>query len=176
MTGQPLFTDGTVTLRAVEPDDIDALLAWENDSREWASATTAAPFSRHNIEEYVLSYDADIFASRQLRLMIDTNAGDRAVGAVDLFDFDPVSRRAGIGIVIDRRFRRRGYAVAALAVLARYCRVRLGMHQLWAIVQAGNAPSRAMLAAAGYTTSGRLRSWIRNDKTYDDAYVCQRLL
>ena len=168
------LSDGTVTLRALEPADIDTVLEWENDTRMWTSATTAAPFSRRNIEEYVLTYDADIFSARQLRLMICVDGV--AVGAADLFDFDPVNRRAGIGVVVGEPFRRRGYAARALALLARYCRDRIGMHQLWAIVRADNASSRSMLAAAGYDTCGRLRSWLRHGTTYTDAYLYQLLL
>lgn len=173
-TDTPLLSDGNLVMRALEPGDIDIILEWENDTRLWTSATTAAPFSRRNIEDYVLTYDADIFSARQLRLMICVDGV--AVGAADIFDFDPVNRRAGIGLVIGEPFRRRGYGLRALALLARYCRERIGMHQLWAIVGADNAPSRAMLAGAGYEISGRLRSWLRSGTSYTDAYIYQLLL
>lgn len=174
MTSTPLLTDGTVTLRAVEPDDIDTILAWENDTREWTSATTAAPFSRRNIEEYVLTYDADIFAARQLRLMIDTAEG--TVGAADLFDFDPINRRAGIGVVTDRGSRRRGYASRAVEIMARYCAERIGIHQLWAVASVENTASRRLLEGTGFVAGGRLHSWLREGERYIDAYIYQRLL
>lgn len=173
-TDTPLLSDGTLSLRALEPGDIDTIFEWENDTRLWTSATTAAPFSRRNIEDYVLTYDADIFSAKQLRLMVCVDGV--TVGAADLFDFDPVNRRAGIGLVIGEPFRRRGYALRALALLSRYCRERIGMHQLWALVGADNAPSRAMLTAAGYEISGRMRSWLRTGTSYGDAYFYQLLL
>lgn len=169
-----LLSDGTVTLRAMEPADIDTILAWENDTREWTSATTAAPFSRRNIEDYVLTYDADPFSARQLRLMVESE--ERTVGAIDLFDFDPVNRRAGVGLVIDRRARGCGHAVRALALMSRYASCRLGIHQLWAVTAVENLPARGMLRKAGYTLSGTLRQWLRTPAGYADALFFQLLI
>ncbi len=174
MTSADLLSDGLVTLRPPEPYDIEIILGWENDTRAWTSATTAAPFSRRNIEEYVMTYDPDIFASRQLRLIVETEG--RAMGAIDLFDFDPVNRRAGLGIVIDAEARRRGLALRALTLMARYGRERIGLHQIWALVAADNDPSRALFARAGYAIAGRLRSWLRRGESYSDAYIYQLLL
>lgn len=169
-----LLTDGTVTLRPPEPYDIDTILRWENDTVAWTSATTAAPFTRRNIEDYVMSYDPDIFATRQLRLIIEHEGV--AVGAVDLFDFDPVNRRAGMGIVIDPTERRRGLAGRALTLLARYGASRIGLHQIWAMAAADNEASRRLLLSAGYVTAGRLRSWLRRGESYEDAFIYQQLL
>ncbi|MCM1029317.1 MAG: GNAT family N-acetyltransferase [Pseudoflavonifractor sp.] len=171
---QPLLSDGIVTLRAPEPTDIDAILAWENDTREWASAATAAPYSRRNIEDYVLTYDPDIFSARQMRFIIEVER--EAIGAIDLYDFDPINRRAGMGIVVDPRARRRGYALRAHSLMATYAATHVGIHQLWAIASAANTPSRRMLAAAGYATAGHLRSWLRCGESYTDAYIYQQLL
>lgn len=170
----PLLTDGNMTLRAVEPADIDIMLAWENDTADWPASDNTAPCSRHLLEQYVMSYNADIFAARQLKLIIDIDG--EAAGAVDLFDFDPVNRRAALGIVIDRAFRGRGLSVRALCLIVRYSSACLGLHQLWAITAADNHPSRRMLDAAGFTASGRLRSWLRRGSSYSDAYLYQLLL
>ena len=169
-----LLSDGIIQLRALEPSDIDTLLRWENDSRAWASSTTAAPFSRHIIEQYVLAYDTDVFASRQLRLMIVDHG--HTAGAIDLFEFDPVNRRAGIGIVIDPSMRGRGIATGAIALFARLCGERLGIHQLWAISAVSNTPARHMLETARFAIAGRLKSWIRQGSSYVDAYFYHLIL
>jgi len=66
-----LLTGPTLKLRAVEPADVDLLLEWENDTSIWNVSNTLTPFSRFEIEEYVLNAKRDIFSARQLRLMID---------------------------------------------------------------------------------------------------------
>lgn len=169
------LSDGIITLRPMEPEDVDAIVAWENDTRAWTDATAAAPFSRRVIEDYVMTYDPDIFAARQLRLIIDDGSGAPA-GAIDLFEFDPVNRRAGIGIVVDPSRRRRGMALRAINILAAFAADRLSLHQLWAIVGESNGASRALFDAAGFKASGRLRSWLRVGSSYADALFLQRLL
>ena len=36
-----------VRLRAVEPEDVEAMYRWENDPAVWRVSGTLAPFSRH---------------------------------------------------------------------------------------------------------------------------------
>jgi diamine N-acetyltransferase len=42
-----------VSLRALEPSDIDFLCEIENDTSAWKMSNTLAPFSRFQIEQYV---------------------------------------------------------------------------------------------------------------------------
>ncbi len=170
-----LLSNDSIVLRALEPGDLDSLYLWENDTRLWNVGCATAPFSRRQLEEYIACYDADVFAARQLRLVIEEKKTGRAVGTADLYDFDPVNLRAGIGILVDGSVRRMSYGYMAVALLERYCFMRLGMHQLWAVVPAGNEPCRRMFESLGYGICGRLRSWLRVGSRYEDAYVYQRL-
>lgn len=170
-----LLEDDTVALRALEPSDVDQLYAWENDTRLWRVGRTTAPYSRDMLRAYVEGYEADIYAARQLRLIVVEKATGLAVGAADLYEFDPVNLRAGVGILIDGSCQGRGYGRRAVELLGRYCGLRLGMHQLWAVVPADNAPCRSLFASLGYRVTGRLKSWIRDGQSYSDAYMYQRL-
>ncbi|MFR7464630.1 MAG: GNAT family N-acetyltransferase [Phocaeicola vulgatus] len=49
----------------------------------------------------------DLFADRQLRLMIE-NGNRQVVGIVDLCSFDPLHNRAEVGIMVDKSCRRQG--------------------------------------------------------------------
>ena len=61
----------TLRLRALEPGDVDTLYLWENSPDMWEYGFFIAPYSRHQLWEYVRDYDADPLRSGQLRLMID---------------------------------------------------------------------------------------------------------
>lgn len=172
----PLLNDELISLRAPEPSDLDALYRWENDTRLWSVGRAVAPYSRAQLEAYIKNYDADLYAERQLRLIVVEQASGAAVGAIDLYDFDPVNLRAGVGIITDSQYANRGYATRALALLERYSRERLGLHQLWAVVPDDNEHCRALFAAAGYSTAGHLRSWIRIGNRCSSALVFQHLL
>ena len=173
---QPLLSDTVIALRALEPEDLDTLYAWENDTTIWSVGRTTAPYSRSLLQSYIDNYDADIYSARQLRLMVVEQSSGQAVGAVDLYEFDPVNLRAGVGILIDRAFSGRGYGRRAVSLIERYSASRLGIHQLWAVVPADNLPCRALFDSLDYKINGRLRSWIKVGPTYTDAFLYQHLL
>ncbi|MDR2041647.1 MAG: GNAT family N-acetyltransferase, partial [Tannerella sp.] len=64
-----LLENETVRLRAMEPEDLDFLYRWENDTRLWRYGNTMAPYSRFSLKAYLSDAHLDIFHARQLRLM-----------------------------------------------------------------------------------------------------------
>lgn len=110
-----------VRLRAVEPEDAELLYAWENDTSVWSVSGTTEPFSRAQMERFIAAQlqGGDLFRTGQLRLIVETRAEARPVGIADLFEFDPLNRRAGLGILIhDEDDRGRGYASDAVETSA----------------------------------------------------------
>ena len=165
-----------VRLRALEAEDLELLYAWENDPSVWGVSGTLAPFSRHTLQRFLDEQRFDIYAARQQRLVIETLAG-RAVGLLDLFEFDPVDRRAGVDILIHAvEDRRRGFASDALHILDTYAREVLGLHQLWCNVGADNTASRALFRRAGYVVCGRKREWRRTAEGWADELLLQKIL
>lgn len=148
-------------LRALEPDDLEFLFALENEPAIWAVSDTLAPVSRHALREYLRHAGADFYETRQLRLIIGAAPDGRAVGTLDLFQFEPLHQRAGVGITILAAERRRGHARAALAALLPYARQTLRLHQLFCTVAAGNKASLALFRAAGFRRVGVRRQWLR---------------
>ena len=172
---KPFLQDGLITLRALEPSDVDLLFAWENDEEIWTVSHTLAPFSKHILALYIQNADKDIFETRQLRMMIDASEG-RTIGAIDLFDFDPLHSRAGIGILIHNQDdRSRGYATAALNLMIRYCFEKLGLHQIYANILMDNNISLKLFTRAGFVISGTRKEWIRENGRYKDEYLLQLL-
>ena len=165
-----------VHLRALEPDDLDFLYALENDPDIWGVSDTLAPVSRHALREYLAHAAADFYAVRQLRLVIAAGNGGPAVGVVDLFDYDPLHQRAGVGVTILASQRRHGYARQALELLRMHARTVLRLHQLYATVGRGNTPSLRLFRAAGFRRVGTRRAWLRTADGWDDAVEWQCLL
>lgn len=164
-----------ITLRAPEMADVDSIFLWENDPGFNESLPQSAPLSRYQVWEYIQNYKADPFSTRELRMIIFDEALDKAVGHIDMFDFDPVNRRAGIGIFIDESRRREGYAKEALEMFEAYVIRTLGMHQLWAYIALDNEASKGLFTKAGFKPAGRLRSWLRRKTVYQDALFFQKL-
>lgn len=164
----------TVRLRALEPDDVDLLYKWENDTNVWKMSNTIVPFSRHILRQFIESQKYDIFDIRQLRLIIEETEQGRAVGAIDLFDIDPYNRRAGVGILIyDKADKSHGYASAALQLLIRYCFMVLMLNQLYCNVLADNTPSLNLFRSKGFHTVGVKHEWVRTTSGWGDEFLLQ---
>src|SRR6476646_7881447 len=128
-----------VYLRALEPEDLEFLHSVENDENIWEVSNTQTPYSKFLIKRYLENAQQDIYEAKQLRLAICRNKEFRAVGLIDLFDFDPRNRRAGIGIMIkDKDQRGKGVGSEALALLIKYSFHQLNLHQIYANIDTGN--------------------------------------
>jgi diamine N-acetyltransferase len=169
-----------VKLRAIELSDLDVLYEWENDPENWIVSNTNTPFSRHLLQKYIESAQMDIYETRQLRLMIDRlnpSAGESEItGIIDLFDFDPVNLRAGVGILIARKEdRMKGLASEALSILIGYAFGSLHLHQLYCNVSADNQASIKLFNKFDFNTVGKKKDWIRRKNDWVDVYLLQKL-
>lgn len=167
--------NNTIILRALEPEDVDRLYVWENDSQLWPYGSTRAPLSRHQLWEYVNGYDADIYKNGQLRLMIVEAVSGETIGSLDLYELDIRDLRAKIGIFILPQYRGHGYGSASLEAIEIYARETLALHQLSAMVGADNDCSVRLFKKCGYKSAGCLRSWIKRGKHYEDVLIFQKL-
>ncbi|WP_210521012.1 GNAT family N-acetyltransferase [Hymenobacter terricola] len=165
-----------VHLRALEPDDLEFLYALENDPDIWGVSDTLVPVSRHALREYLEHATADFYVVRQLRLVITTEISRVPVGVVDLFDYDPLHQRAGVGITVLAGERRHGYARQALELLMAHARQVLRLHQVHATVGAGNRGSMKLFRATGFRRVGARREWLRTATGWQDAVEWQCLL
>ncbi len=167
---------GKITLRALEPNDIDLLYQWENNLEIWEVSNTKSPFSKHILALYIMEAAKDIYETKQLRLIIQ-NEKLEAVGAVDLFDFEPYHQRAGVGILIHKNEdRSRGYASDALYALSEYALEILGLKQLYANITEDNTSSIHLFEKAGFEKSGIKRDWIKTIKGWKNEVLLQKLL
>ena len=171
-----ILENRNISLRAPELEDLDLLYLWENEPSIWQISGTLAPFSRFVLKQYLENAGKDIFEVKQLRLMIQLTSSKRPLGAVDLFDFDPHHRRAGIGILIaDPSDRRKGYAREALETMLDYCFQVLHLHQVYCNVEAGNTASIRLFEETGFELCGRKKEWLIKGSDYEDELLFQKI-
>lgn len=167
--------DKRLTLRAMEPEDLDLLYRIENDQQLWCLGATNVPYSRYTLHDYMANSTGDIYTDRQVRLVIE-NEHHQTVGLIDLTNFDPKHLRAEVGLVVELPMRRRGYAAGALALLHQYAKATLHLHQVFAIVGTDNTPAVGLFRQQGYDESARLHQWIYDGTDFHDALVLQKFL
>ena len=176
MTMSQLLKDDVITLRALEPTDLDTLYRWENDTALWTVSDTIAPFSREALWQYLEQYTGDIYAQRQLRLMITLTADGTPVGTVDFMNFDPLNNRSELGLFIATEHRGKGLGRIALELLTAYAREHLGLRQLYVYIGLDNEVCLTMFESFGYQRVGVLQSWVKRGNTYRDVALLQMIL
>lgn len=163
-----------IRLRAIEPSDEDLLFKWENDQKFWQVSNTITPFSRYILRQYLDQAHLDIFQVKQLRLVIETIETDKAVGLIDLFDFDPHHQRAGIGILIGESSEwGKGYAKDALRTLLKYTFTVLLLNQVYCSIDESNTASLSLFKNAGFRVTGIKEKWNRSYSGWSGEWFLQ---
>ena len=158
-----------VYLRALEPEDLEFVHGIENDEAIWNVSNTQTPYSKFLIRQYLENAHQDIYEAKQLRLAICKNNSQKAIGLIDLFDYDPRNNRAGIGIVIQNLTERgQGYGAESLQLLIDFSFKNLNLHQLYANIGTENETSIKLFTTFGFKNCGIKKDWNLIDSSYHD--------
>jgi diamine N-acetyltransferase len=167
------LTNKKIKLRALEPEDLEFLYQIENNESFWEVSHTQTPFSKYILKQYLENAHLDIYESKQLRLMIEEKSTYKQIGMIDLFDFNPQHKRAGIGILIHPDFQKRGFASEALSILINYSFSHLQMHQLYANITSDNSNSLALFQKQNFIKIGVKKDWIISEGNFKDEVLFQ---
>jgi len=162
-----------VFLRPLEPEDLDFVHEIENNEDFWEISSTQTPYSKFLIRQYIENAHRDIYDMKQLRLVISTKRG-RAVGLIDVFDFEIKDQRAALGILIaDKKDRKKGYGKESLSLLCDFCFTHLGLHQVYANVTSGNKESMNVFEKSGFRQVGLKKDWSLHNGEFKDELLYQ---
>lgn len=161
-----LLENHSIKLRALEPEDLDTLFSIENSSELWEVSNTLTPYSKDLLKKYIENAHQDIYEVKQLRLVISNKQDDLTIGLIDLFDYDPLNQRAGIGILILSEFRHKGFAYSALHQFMEYAFDHLDMHQLYANIPSDNQNSIDLFKKLNFRHIGTQKDWIKKKGEY----------
>jgi diamine N-acetyltransferase len=168
------LTGDAIYLRALEPEDLDFIYLLENNEAMWEVSNTQTPYSRFLIRQYLENAHQDIYEAKQLRLAICKIDSFDALGLIDLFDFDPVNNRAGVGIIINEvTERNRGLGKEALGLVIQYAFTKLKLHQLYANIDLANVASTTLFTNFGFKQIGIKKDWNKRNNNYFDEALYQ---
>lgn len=161
-----------IIIRAAEPKDASLIYKWENDQEIWRVSETYMPYSLYQIEEFLLN-NHDLFSVRQIRFIIERKDDNNNIGCIDLYDFDPIHMRAGIGILLQKDFRKQGYAKEALQLILDYCFKTLMLKQVYCLIDVLNTDSINLFTKVGFVQCGLRKEWIRTPEGFIDEIELQ---
>jgi diamine N-acetyltransferase len=163
-----------IILRAVELSDKDHIYRWENDTDYWPVSYTTKPFSSSTIEQYISNDAYDIYTTKQLRLMVEHIHDQQIIGCIDLFDFDPLHRRAGVGVLIDKAYRQMGFATKSIELLCQYGFNNLNLNQIYAHIDDHNHNSIKLFENCGFVKNAQLKNWNQHSGQFHDVFIFQK--
>ena len=161
-------------LRALEPSDLDLVYEIENDESLWIYSNTSSPFSRNTLKKFIQNSHLDIIEHKQLRLVISND--QTSMGFIDLFDYDHVNRRAGVGIIIFKKFRLKGIAYQSIKLVENYLIKHVPIHQLFANISSNNLESISLFEKCGFEKVGLKRDWIFYNNEFNDELLYQKII
>lgn len=153
--------------------DLSKLLVWENDLTN-AEFTDFPTFQSKDQWLDFLSSTHDLILNNQIRYMIKY-AGE-SIGCIDVFDYDLVNSRAGVGIFIDEKWRKKGHASKALEKLKNLATSKFLLNQLFATIYSSNTNSLNLFKSSGFVLNGTKRQWVRRQEHFEDVYFLQCFL
>ena len=165
----------TMTLRALEPEDLDFLYSIENETDMWVVGCTNVPYSYYTLQQYILNSTNDIYADKQMRLVI-LDENNKPVGLLDLFNFEPRHLRAEMGIAVKKTAQNQGYGQNAVKLAIKYAKNILHLHQICALVDLDNIPSMKLFLNSGFKHNATLKHWLYDGNTFHDVAVMQFFL
>ena len=161
-----------ISLRALEPTDLDFLFSSENNKSFWEISGTQLPFSKYILKNYINNAHLDIYEAKQYRFVIcDTN--NTPVGMIDLFDFNPQHFRVGIGILILPQYQQKNYGSKALELVIDYTFTHLNVHQIYANIASSNEKSIALFEKFNFIKIGEKKDWIFSNSTFKNELLYQ---
>ena len=162
-----------ISLRALEKEDLNFLYKIENNESYWSVSNTLSPFSKYTLKLYIENAHLDIYKTEQLRLIIEENKSKNQIGLIDLFDFDPKNKRAGIGILVDPSYQKKGYASESLKLIINYSFFYLDLHQLFANIAEDNGKSIKLFEKHLFVKSGVKKDWIFSNQSFKNEILFQ---
>ena len=164
-----------IYLRALEPKDLEFLYQLENNMEVWEISGTVTPYSKNVLQFYLENAHRDIYDVKQLRLVI-CSQDKEPLGLIDLFDFDPKNKRAGLGIVIvDEKNRNKGIGAESIGLLCNYAFEVLDLKQLYANILEENRGSIHLFEKMGFKSVGVKKDWIFSNGQYKNEILFQKL-
>lgn len=156
-----------IILRAAEPHDAGLIYNWENNQEIWRVSETYMPYSMYQIEQFLINNN-DLFSARQMRFIIELKKDETEVGCIDIYDFDPIHMRAGIGILLQKEYRKQGYAKESIELVMDYCFNVLMLKQVYCLIDSLNEDSLNLFRKIGFEQCGYRKEWIRTSNGFID--------
>ena len=135
-----------IKLRTLLSTDLEFLQKIENDKNLWEYGSDRKKFTKEELTNYIKNSSEKIQKAKQFRFVVDYN--NTPVGFVDLFEYK--NNSAGVGIIIDKEYQKRGFALESLKLLIDYSLEKLKLKILHCKISKCNFRSIQLFTSCGF--------------------------
>ncbi|TVT79562.1 GNAT family N-acetyltransferase [Pseudomonas sp. H3(2019)] len=143
-----------IRIRTLQSTDVEALLTFERDNREWferhIDARDSAFYSVQGVTDHIAAYLSD-FAAGTWHPFVIEDPDRKIVGRANLKSIDIAERSAEVGYRIAQSACGQGLATLAVRHLIEEAQLHWNLKQLVANVYAGNIGSAKVLERCGFS-------------------------
>jgi RimJ/RimL family protein N-acetyltransferase len=158
-----------VSLRAIEPDDLDRYLEWLNDPEVTRTLTVRYPLSRE-AEREILERLSKSAGYRDVAFAIDVRETGEHIGTIGLHGTYPESRWATLGVFIGaKRLWGDGYGFDALRTVCRFGFWEMNLHHIRLDVFDNNERAHDLYRRVGFVDEGSKRGSVYRAGAHMDA-------
>ena len=136
----------SIFLRPLKKSDLEFLYKIENDKSLWRYGGEKKTYTRDELLIYIENSDISIKNIKQFRFVIDYN--DLPIGFIDLFDYNITE--VSVGLIIDKKYRSRGFAKKSINLIIKYCFNILCVKKLNSCVESSNIISNNLFISSGF--------------------------
>jgi diamine N-acetyltransferase len=141
-----MLRGGDIVLRPLQESDLDFLESIENNKGNWQFGSERKHFNRQELFDYIANAKTDIKLAKQYRFVIDLNSVP--IGFIDLFDYTLTS--AGVGVIISKNYRNKGFAKEALNLISDYAFKFLNLKKINCSIKKDNLFSDQLFTSCGF--------------------------
>ena len=163
-----------IKLRAMEPEDIPAMVRRLNDPEVIENLLRYAPLSIKEEEAWYQKMIASPAEEHYYMIDVLDEAAFKTIGVTHLHDVDWKNRSAEIAICIgEKNYWGNGYGRETMQLMLRHGFNDLNLNRMYLYVFDTNERARKAYIAAGFVEEGRLRQDIyKNGRFIDTHYEC----
>ncbi len=159
------LTDGLITLRPSNENDIDAICKACQDPLIPAFTTVPTDYTIDHAIDFVRSDPFSFAERRELRFVIDygTGADRKFAGVVSLHTINIKNHTAEIGYWLDANQRGKGIGTTAAKLITEHGISEIGFRRIEGLVDVDNVASQRLLLGAGYLQEGTMQNKVTRE-------------
>jgi diamine N-acetyltransferase len=165
--GVNMMASKRIQLREIEEKDLEVIVAWRNDPEILRWLFSYLPLSLVKQKKW---YDRYVEDDTQQIFIVEMKEGT-AIGTVGLSNIDHRNQRAELGILIDKKWQKKGIGNETLLLLIEFAWNEMNLRKIKALVFEENETAIKLYKSCGFEKEGVLKEEVYNNGEFRNVLI-----